>query len=180
MRAMLPDTAWAATPPSLPPALSSCLTEPGSLTERLMNCGHTFAVRVLAQGDDRVHADEVELLGLPAGTALYARHVALTLDDTPVVVARSVTRLACPAWHPILQRGSRSLGFTLFGGHAGIVREPLAYREIDATHPLFALAQAHDPASANLYPARRSRFLLANTPLIVCELFLPALERFLP
>ncbi|WP_232219826.1 chorismate lyase [Pseudogulbenkiania sp. MAI-1] len=177
---MLLDTRWAATPPSLPPALLDCLTEPGSLTERLMSYGHDFAVTVLEQGDSRVHDDEAALLGLPVGAPLYARHVALTLDDTPVVVARSVTRLGCPAWHPILQRGSRSLGFTLFGGHAGIVREPLAYRELDATHPLFALAHAHDPASAHSYPARRSRFLLVNTPLIVCEVFLPALERFLP
>lgn len=180
MRAMLLDTCWAPTPPALSPALLGCLTEPGSLTERLMLCGHDFAVTVLAQGDDRVHDDEATLLGLPAGAPLYARHVALTLDDTPVVVARSVTRPGCPAWQPILDRGSRSLGFTLFGGHAGIVRQPLAYREIDATHPLFALAHAHDPASANVYPARRSRFLLVNTPLIVCEVFLPALERFLP
>ena len=65
-------------------------------------------MRVLKQQTGPCLDDEAALLGLAAGAPLLAREVALTLDDTPVVFARSVARLDCADWSPILDRGDRS------------------------------------------------------------------------
>lgn len=160
--------------------MTACITIPGSMTEHLMATGHEFAVGVLAQGTAPVHDDEIAPIDAGARPTVYARHVVITLDDTPVLVARSVTRLDCAVWQPILDRGRRSLGLTLFGGVLpDLVREPLTFRDIGPDHPLFELARMHDPSEAPQYPARRARFVLEGAPLIVCEVFLPALEPLL-
>ncbi|WP_231137256.1 chorismate--pyruvate lyase family protein [Chromobacterium paludis] len=174
---MVNDSPWHAAPPALPAPLLDCLTEPGSLSLRLQAGGRRFAVRVLRQGEDRAQADEAEALGLKPGAPVYARHVLLTLDAAPVVYARSVTAPSCPAWLPVLARGSRSLGLTLFGELPELVREPLRYALLEAGHPQAAAAAATEPAAA--YPARRCRFLLHGSPLLLTELFLPSLKDLL-
>jgi len=175
------DAPWCVEAPAVTDRLRPILTGAGSLTERLIALGAPFSVRVLDQGRDTVAADETGLLGIAAGAPVLARHVALLLDDTPVVVARSVTPWLDPVWTPVLERGSRSLGFTLFGElNEELIREPLHYTTLDAAHPLFALTRRHDATSAEHYIARRSRFVLAGSALIVCEAFLPALAHYLP
>ncbi|WP_046157353.1 chorismate--pyruvate lyase family protein [Chromobacterium vaccinii] len=177
MRAMVNDALWRAAPPALPDSLLDCLTEPASLSLRLQAGGRRFAVTVLNQGEDRVQADEAEALDLAEGEPAYARHVLLTLDGSPVVFARSAARPDCPAWLPVLRRGSRSLGLTLFGELPELVREPLRYARLADGHPLAAAAGRVQPAAG--YPARRCRFQLGGSPLLLTELFLPALEDFL-
>ena len=174
MRAMIEDSHWLSQPPALPPALLGFVTEPGSLTERLQATGHTFGVQPLHQGASMAYPDEAALLGIAAGSLLYARHVQLTLDGQPVVYARSIARLDCPVWQPILDRGNRSLGFTLFGGLPQLQRGALHYRQLDNSHPLY-LASA---ALADSLSARRCRFVLDDAPMVVCEVFLPALKEF--
>ncbi|MDN0073344.1 chorismate lyase [Crenobacter sp. SG2303] len=172
---------WRVEAPAVTGRLVPILTGAGSLTERLIALGSPFSVQVLGQGRDEVAADEAALLGVDPGSAVLARHVALLLDAQPVVVARSVTPWHDPVWTPVLERGSRSLGFTLFGElNDDLIREPLSYAMLDRHHPLFALTRAHDAASAERYVARRSRFLLGGSALIVCEVFLPSLDRYLP
>ncbi len=177
MRAMVQDSLWLAEPPALSPALVACLTETGSLTERLMATGRAFAVTVLRQGLAGGHDDESAQLGLPKGAPQYVREVALTLDGVPVVFARSYCRPDCPVWLPVLDRGSRSLGLTLFGGLPQLCREPLHYALLPASHPLCASANLIIPAQTP--PARRCRFLLDQAPMVVCEVFLPTLENLL-
>ncbi|WP_236686480.1 chorismate--pyruvate lyase family protein [Chromobacterium subtsugae] len=174
---MVNDAQWRCAPPVLPAPVLDCLTEPASLSLRLQAGGRRFAVRVLDQGDSRALPDEAEALDLPSGAPLYARHVLLTLDETPVVYARSATRHDCPAWMPVLMRGSRSLGLTLFGELPALRREPLHYQLLDSRHPLAVEAAAAEAAEA--YPARRCRFLLDGSPLLLTELFLPALKDLL-
>ncbi|BEV73501.1 MULTISPECIES: chorismate lyase [unclassified Paludibacterium] len=176
---MFADTHWAATPPHTSALLQPWLTDSTSLTERLMATGREFAVRVLYQGPSVAASDEADLVGAAAGSPLSARHVALTLDGVCVVVARSIIRPGCPVWEPILQRGSRSLGLTLFSQDSAIIRQPLRYRELQPGHPLFALVRGQDMEEAPRYAARRSTFLLDGAALNVCEAFLPVLETFL-
>lgn len=151
----------------------------GSLTKQLINSGYPFAVKVNYQGPDQSWPDELSLFELDTPTLLQARHVTLTLDRIPVVVARSLSRHHCPHWNAHHHHGNRSLGLLLFGGEFPIEREPLYYRSIDNGHPLFKLARHKDPYQATHYLARRSRFLLHGAPLSVCEVFLPALEKLL-
>lgn len=179
MRAMVNESIWRPEPLPVAEPIQPFLAEPGSLTARLMATGHQFAVTVVQQGEDLALADELALFGLDSPAPLLARQVALTLDGTPVVVARSLSRPACPVWTPVLDRGNRSLGLTLFGDSTPIVREPLQFATLHEGHRLHALARQHDPRAAAAYPARRSRFLLEGKALTVCEVFLPALETFL-
>lgn len=176
---MFADNHWAATAPAVRSETDRCLIGTGSLTERLIATGHAFAVTLLYQGLSDVRQDEADLIGTPCGAGVLARHVALTLDGTPVVVARSIAQRHCPVWQPILQRGSRSLGLTLFGPESEIARAPMHYCRLDAGHPLFALAHGLDARQGRQYAARRSNFILDGAALNVCEVFLPTLEDFL-
>ncbi|AXE28990.1 chorismate lyase [Chromobacterium phragmitis] len=177
MRAMVNEVLWREAPPVLPASILDCLTEPASLSLRLQAGGRRFAVTVLSQGEDRVQADEAEALDLAEGEPVHARHVLLTLDGTPVVYARSAVAPSCPSWLPVLARGSRSLGLTLFGELPALRREPLRYGLLANGHPLAAAAARVEPAAS--YPARRCRFLLDGSPLLLTELFLPALKDLL-
>ncbi|MBV8047350.1 MAG: chorismate lyase [Paludibacterium sp.] len=176
---MFADRYWALTPPPLSPAMQSCLTDDGSLTERLIATGRDFTVRVLYQGPSVAAPDENGLIGVETGAPVLARHVALLLDGVAVVVARSIARHGCPQWEPVLARGSRSLGLTLFGEDSAIIREPLHYCALSTGHPLFPLARGQDLEDAPRYAARRSNFLSHGAALNVCEVFLPVLESFL-
>ncbi|NDV14248.1 chorismate--pyruvate lyase family protein [Crenobacter caeni] len=167
---------WQASAPAVTPALQGALTAAGSLTEYLQASGRLFAVDVLFQGNSTALQDEAALLGNPS--AAYARHVALTLDGQTVVVARSVCRADCPHWQERLNRGRRSLGLTLFGEMPTLARGALAYARLGAGDPRHALAAPFGAQGA--LPARRCLFSFEGAPLIVTELFLPALELLTP
>jgi chorismate--pyruvate lyase len=169
-------TVWRPEPPSCSPGVVGFLTEPGSLTDRLIATGLDFSVEQLYLGSDRATPDEADLLGLSPDSPVLARHVALSLGGDVVVVARSLCAAGCEVWSPILDRGGRSLGLTLFGIDSTISRGPLSFATISFPHPLFAIAQAMT-ADAARFPARRGRFSLHGRALIVQEAFLPALER---
>jgi chorismate lyase len=169
------DSNWVYLPPEAPPLTLGCLLEPGSLTQRLVASGRVFTVRVLAFGPDVAAEDEVAFLGLDPGDGLMARHVALELDGTAVVVARSICRIGCPVWGPVLDRGGRSLGLTLFSGTLPIGRSEIEFALPAAGHPLHDLVERCVGPSAPR-PARRCLFVLDDAPLGVHEVFLPALE----
>ena len=173
----VPAPTWNLLPPPERPGTFACLMEPGSLTDRLIATGRAFGVTPLRLGEDAAAPDEAELLGIQPGEAMTVRHVALTLDGERVVMARSFCRRTCPVWFPILDRGGRSLGFTLFSGEVQLTRRALEFATIGAGHPLFALGQEGEAAST--YPARRCRFEMEGAPMVVCEVFLPRLERSL-
>jgi chorismate--pyruvate lyase len=153
------------------------MQEPGSLTDRLIKTQRVFDVTVLRLGEDLAAADEAARLGIEVGVAIIVRHVALTLDGQRVVMARSFCRRACPVWLPILDRGSRSLGSTLFSDDTPRERGRLEYSMIGGRHPLFTLGQHGEAAS--VYAARRCRFEMRGAPMVVSEVFLPRLERAL-
>lgn len=172
------ESLWSEVPPTAPVATLGCVLEPGSLTERLMGACDLFAVELLHLGMGVAHPDEAAPIGVAPGDAISVRHVALTLDGNSVVMARSFCRKHCPTWFPILDRGGRSLGFTLFSGEVALTRGPLQFAQIMADHPLFELARIRAPGVAR-FPARRCRFEIDGAPLVVCEVFLPALETHL-
>ncbi|TCP10995.1 chorismate lyase [Crenobacter luteus] len=180
MRAMNPSTFWGDAPPAVPAAVLPYLTEAGSLTERLLATGHRFDVVVRFQGSAPLFDEESAAFALPRGSIGTVREVVLTLDDTPVVVARSAARLGCPVWKSVLTRGTRSLGLTLFGELPALARAPLRYAELDARHPFYPAVVRQARHAAPRYPARRSRFTMQGESLLLCEAFLPALADFLP
>ncbi|MFN3544171.1 MAG: chorismate--pyruvate lyase family protein [Thiobacillus sp.] len=167
---------WLAHPHPIPRPLRAWLSDTGSLTRRLKaRCAH-FRVLPLAVGIARPNADEVELLGLKPGMRAYVREVLLLCNEIPVVFAHSV--LPCAGlrggWNDITRLGTRSLGEALFNDHR-IQRQPLAYKAVRRGHPLFdRIAAPH--AQVRALWARRSLFCLHSHPLLVTEVFLPAIE----
>jgi chorismate--pyruvate lyase len=168
---------WLAHPHSTPRSLRPWLSDRGSLTQRLKSCCASFRVVPLATGLARPNADEYALLGMVPGTRAYVREVMLLCDGVPVVFAHSV--LPQPGlrggWNGITRLGSRSLGEALFSDHR-IERLPLAYRNLRGDHPLFRAIAGQQMLSASSVWARRSVFCLNRHPLLVTEVFLPAID----
>lgn len=168
---------WLAHPHSIPHPLRAWLSDHGSLTQRLKSHCASFRVMPLATGLARPHADEYALLGLAPGTRAYVREVMLLCNEEPVVFAHSVlprTGLR-GGWSGITRLGSRSLGEALFSDHR-IRRLPLAYRQLRRDHPLYRSVGAHQELAINSLWARRSLFCLNGHPLLVTEVFLPAVD----
>lgn len=172
-----PRQGWLARPHSLPRSLRFWLCDNGSLTLRLKTRCTVFRVVPLATGLARPNADEYAMLGMVPGTLAYVREVLLLCNEVPVVFAHSV--LPQPSlrggWNGISRLGSRPLGEALFSDHR-IHRQPLAFRSLHRDHPLFRSLVQHHTLNASRLWARRSAFCLNRHPLLVTEVFLPAID----
>lgn len=168
---------WLAHPHSLPRSLRSWLSDRGSLTQRLKSRCDSFRVAPLATGLARPNTDECALLGVPPGTRAYVREVLLLCNEVPVVFAHSVLPHASlrGGWNGITRLGSRSLGEALFSDHR-IQRQPLAYHRVRRDHPLFRAIAGQQALAVSSLWARRSVFCLNGHPLLVTEVFLPAID----
>ncbi len=178
-RAAMPDAGgWSSWLPHGAGAYAPWLAEPASLTARIIAAAPAtaaFSVSVLHHGAGRPHADEAPLLGLARSAVACTRDVLLRVDGTPVVYAHSVVPRAWrhhpwTAWDRV---GSRALGTVLFV-EPGIVAGPLSFRCLDARHPLYRAAAATLGDLPMRLFARRATFWRQGAPLLVTEVFLPA------
>ncbi len=170
-------SSWLANPHSLPWSLRDWLSDCGSLTRRLKSrCGR-FRVVPIATGLARPNQDETALLSVTPTTRVYVREVLLLCNDVPVVYAHSV--LPRPSlrggWNGISRLGNRPLGEALFSDHR-IRRQPLAFCKLHTDHPLFRSIVRQQPIDERTLWARRSVFCLNRHPLLVTEVFLPAIN----
>ncbi|MGV8990293.1 MAG: chorismate--pyruvate lyase family protein [Thiobacillus sp.] len=173
----LAKSSWLAHPHTHPLSLRAWLSDKGSLTQRLKSRCETFRVVPLTTGLARPNPDEYALLGVAAGTRVYIREVLLVCNDLPVVFAHSV--LPYPSlrggWNSVSRLGNRPLGEALFSNHR-IHRQPLAFRHLHREHPLFRTIARHLDLTVNNLWGRRSVFCLNQHPLLVTEVFLPAID----
>ena len=105
------------------------------------------------------------------------REVYLYCGDTPVVFAHSVVarKHLQGAWRGLSRLGNRSLGTMLFSNPL-IHRAEFGYKQLNSYHPLFKRAcQRLRAPPAHLW-ARRSRFTSEEQPILVTEVFLPAIR----
>ena len=157
--------------------LRGWLGDSASLTARIEARCSQLRVRVLAQGLSRPHYDEAVLLGLRAGELACSREVLLIADDKPVVYARSLLlrKNLRGAWRMFAGIGERPLGAVLFADPL-VHRAPLNVHRLDARDKRYHRATCFAGAGeqAALW-ARRSCFMRHGCPLIVCEVFLPAI-----
>ena len=168
---------WLPSPLIATDPLHDWLADSSSLTARIVARCSSLRVQVLSQGLARPHHDEAILLGLRAGELACVREVLLIADDKPVVYARS---LVCRdslrgAWAMFAGIGARPLGVALFADPM-IQRGELHAHQLDARDTRYRRVQA----AVKLAPeaalwARRSCFVRHARPLIVCEVFLPAI-----
>lgn len=154
----------------LPGDVRPWVTDEGSLTDRLKALGRgTFRVQRLVQDWQAPLPSERRLLDLPPDQQGLVREVALTLDDLPVVFARSVfpeSSLTGSLAH-LRTLENQSLGAILFS-HPDMLRRPFELALLPGDSPyLPADLQQARPAWG-----RRSRFEIEGKPLMVSEVFL--------
>lgn len=168
---------WLAHAFRTPRWLRKGLSDRGSLTRRLQARYSDFGVQLLAHGLDRPFRDETQALDLRPGTRAYVRNVLLIGDGEARVFAHSVLPRAAlrGGWNGISRLGSKPLGASLFS-NPRIRRLGLTLRRIDARHPLYRAACAHTRITPRYLWARRSVFCLNGHPLMVSEVFLPAID----
>jgi len=141
-------------------------------------CQGRFSVRVLSQGWMRPMLNEAHALGIDPRRFALIRQVELLCDNTPWVCARTVmprSTLSGPL-RKLAHLQSQSLGAILFASPS-MERGEVEISNIASaskTHQVLARCGAKLPAS--LW-GRRSVFRVYGKPLLVCEFFLPAMEK---
>jgi chorismate lyase len=148
----------------------------GSLTWRIAARARGFAVEVIRQGLHIPNEDEYRQLGQPTHRRALVREVVLHAAGTPVVLAHSIAswRDLSGPWRGLRGLGSRPLAEALFTDPL-VTREPLEFVRIDRRHPLGRRARQVFGRDFPVLWARRSRFVKRGRPLLVTEVFLPAL-----
>ena len=162
---------------SLPAHVEEWLSDPGSLTARLIEyCDGRFHVRLLSQQWSRPLESERQVLSMAMGEQALVREVELWCDTMPLVFARTlipVTSLKGRV-RELTMLGTRPLGAVLFSDKS-TRRELFEVAELRNQHALFERAtRSLGTLPVSLW-GRRTRFKYADQPLLVHEIFLPTL-----
>lgn len=170
-----PRSGWRRGLSSATLAYRHWLADHGSLTRRLRERCPGFGVRPLRQALGRPLCDERGYLGLRRGEMALVREVYLLCGGTPVVFAHSVLAAGDlrGVWNSVSRQGVRPLGEALFSDPR-VARAPLEYRQLGCRDPLYRRACAGLRLPPGRLWARRSLFTLRSRPLLVTEVFLPA------
>lgn len=161
---------------AVPAVLWDWLLDAASLTRRLqLACKEQFRVQLLQQGWGRPLASERRALRLGQGGRAVIREVRLMCGDTPWVFARTVipVRSLRGAQRRLVHLGDKPLGAALFAD-PGLRRGEVEVARMSSGEQLFARAVG-SAASSKAVWGRRSVFWLQGKPLLVSEIFLPAL-----
>lgn len=156
-----------------PERLRPWLAEPGLLTARVRaTCGDGTRLRLLRLAAAPLDPAIARRLGVDDPECLL-REIEFTCGGRRWIYAQSVFPRSTVHRHPWLEGlGDNGLGESLAAA-GDVVREPLECCELDPAHPL-ALAAASGPGAQALW-ARRAAYRLAGAPILVQEVFLPAL-----
>lgn len=183
--AMNAEAHWVISLPyTVPFKLADWLQTAGSLTNRLIATDLPFSVRLIELSCRPALPDEALVLELTAGRDVLCRQVALRLDGIPVIYAATVCAADCREGRRILDRGGRSLGFTLFAENSPFSRSRVQFsalppddiRSVAAWQLLADIAGSHDVPSDCPMWGRRAVFSSRRSgKLLVQELFLPTL-----
>jgi chorismate--pyruvate lyase len=159
----------------VPAALEPWLAEPGLLTARVRAaCGSATRLRLLRLEPAPMDPRVAHRLGVDDATCLL-REIEFTCGARRWIFARTVLPQSTVRRHPWLRElGDRGLGESL-GAVADVRREPLEYQLLHASHPLAQAAGAEQSGEAIW--ARRAVYRLGDHPILVQEVFLPALGR---
>jgi chorismate--pyruvate lyase len=177
--------ATAALRRGLPDGLADWLIGTDSLTRRLQDeCGPRFGVALRGQRWQRPLPGERAVLALPDRAYALVRHVHLLCAGQALVFGRTVMPATTlrGARRRYASLGSRPLGAVLFSD-ASVVRGAIEVARIAPGGDLHAAAFAGlDGGPSGAGPreeiwGRRSVFFVEGYPLLVSELFLPAIAR---
>ena len=160
----------------IPDRWRSWLYDDDSLTARLRaGCPQPFRMELLRQRYTRVQRNEARVLGMPEHRYALLREVYLYCGNVRMVYARSVIPLTTltGSLRKLALLGSRPLGGFLFAS-PGMRRGEIELAEFVQGNPIFARATENDQSGLEPIWGRRSVFRLGSKPLLVAEIFLPA------
>jgi len=161
----------------VPDTVRGWLLDPASLTRRLQfACTGAFGVQLLAQRWARPQQNEVQVLGMRAGSRALIREVYLGCDRQPWVYARTVipgTTLT-GSRRRLAYLKNRPLGAMLFAD-PHMARGPVELARLMPGDSLYAAATCHLVSRPEWIWGRRSLFRLGGAPLLVSEIFLPGI-----
>ncbi|MFD2273679.1 chorismate--pyruvate lyase family protein [Undibacterium arcticum] len=162
-----------------PPEMRHWLTDPASLTAKLIARSRQFRVRRLHQQQALCLADEFAMIELARRSRVWEREVLLQCDGQPMIFAHTVVPLTATAaqWPLFGGLGERSLGTTLFTDPK-VLRGDLQFARLQPEHPMMR-RMAHGTRQqglANALPhtalyARRSLFRRNGGVMLVTEIF---------
>jgi chorismate--pyruvate lyase len=148
----------------------------GLLTLRLKAaCKESFALRLIDQWTGLLQASHQQILRTQDNAGLY-RDVEMECDGRIWVFAQSIVPDSTLSAHPWLaELGDSALGETLIG-LSGYEHSAYEFGWLPADHSVAARALRNaEVRPAGLW-ARRSRIILRGAPILVQELFLPAIH----
>jgi chorismate lyase len=154
-----------------PRELHPWLAEPGLLTARVRRaCGSETRFRLLRVARSRLAAALARRMNV-ADTGCLVREIEFACGGTRWIFAQSVFPDSTVRQHPWLaELGNVALGESLLG-RADVSRQPLEYSELRRSDELaVAAGEGADGAWA-----RRAVYHLSEAPILVQEVFLPAL-----
>ena len=161
----------------VPAGLQTWLYNDASLTARLVSvCHKGFRVEVLRQRYARVQRNEARLLDVPYRQHALLREVYLYCGKIRLVYARSIIpmKTLTGRQRQLAHLGERPLGGFLFACPS-MQRGQVQLASIPAGSPVYERAvHLQEIDEASLW-GRRSVFRLEGKPLIVAEIFLPAI-----
>jgi chorismate--pyruvate lyase len=154
-----------------PASLHPWLAEPGLLTARVRRaCGSATQFRLLRLDRASLQPMLASRMDVQDKGCLL-REIEFACGAARWIFAQSVFPDSTLAAHPWLaDLGNAALGESLLGRH-DVSREPLEYRELAATDALAAAAGGLGGCTW----ARRAVYQLSGAPILVQEVFLPAL-----
>ena len=165
---------------AIPAVVLEWLKDEGSLTKRLIQaCPGRFRVRLLRQDWGRALYSEQQQLRIRRGEAAMVREVELCCDEIPWVFARSLIPASSlrGSARRLAHLGEKPLGAVLFADR-NVHRGATQIARILPRHPLFASATGHLVRKPKELWGRRTLFYIADKPLLVNEIFLPAIPDF--
>lgn len=166
----------------IPDGMACWLSDPASLTARLIAaCEQRFCVQVLSQSWGTPLHNELKRLGMRERQTALIREVFLYCGDTPWVFARTVIpRSTLTGKQKYLANlGSKPLGAVLFADPS-MHRDQFEVACLQAGEVLYSKATQRSTKKPKQIWGRRSAFYLSGKPLLVNEIFLPAIARCPP
>ena len=162
---------------NVPMSMQTWLYNDASLTARLVSgCQQGFRVEVLRQRYARVQRNEARLLEVPPRQYALLREVYLYCGNIRLVYARSIIpmKTLTGRQRQLAYLGERPLGGFLFACPS-MQRGQVQLAAIPTGSPVYDRAVQDRDIQADCLWGRRSVFRLEDKPLIVAEIFLPAI-----
>jgi len=160
----------------LPASVAPWLRDEGSLTRALVNACHgRLRVDLQRQGWGGALTSERRLLGMAQAQTALLREVKLLCDEQPWVFARTLIPASSLRGRArrLAHLRSRPLGAVLFADPA-TRRLAVQVARLSARHALYQSACSHLADKPPLLWGRRTLFAYAGRPILVNEIFLPA------